>query len=118
MRPDLVRHKFCCNYRSIHPFWESLFSSASIGCSILWADIGLSDRSQPRFFRRAGLKKMNPLKRYSEDILVSKADLARKAGISSLTIDRIEKGKSCRLQTKKKIILALGLKLSEKNRIF
>jgi len=61
---------------------------------------------------------MNLLKKYREENLISKAELARKAGISSLTIDRIEKGKSCRLETKKKIILGLGLKLSEKNKIF
>ena len=61
---------------------------------------------------------MNSLKRYREQILISKAELARKAGLSVLTIDRIEKGKSCRLETKKKIILALDLKLSEKNKIF
>ena len=35
---------------------------------------------------------------------MSKAELARKAGVSSLTIDRIEKGKSCRMETKRKII--------------
>ena len=63
-------------------------------------------------------KKMNSLKRYREEILISKAELARKAGVSVLTIDRIEKGKSCRLETKKKIILALDLKLSEKDKIF
>ena len=78
----------------------------------------MSDRSQPHFLRRAGLKKMNPLKKYREKNLISKAELARKAGISSLTIDRIEKGINCRLETKKKIILGLGLKLSEKNKIF
>jgi len=61
---------------------------------------------------------MNSLKRYREEVLISKAELARKAGVSVLTIDRIEKGKSCRLETKRKIILALGLKLSEKDRIF
>jgi DNA-binding XRE family transcriptional regulator len=61
---------------------------------------------------------MNSLKSYREQILISKAELARKAEVSALTIDRIEKGKSCRLETKKKIILALGLKLSEKNKIF
>jgi DNA-binding XRE family transcriptional regulator len=49
---------------------------------------------------------------------MSKAELARKAGVSVLTIDRKEKGGSCRLDTKKKIILALDLKLSEKNKIF
>ena len=61
---------------------------------------------------------MNLLKKYREEILVSKSELAREAGLSALTIDRIEKGKSCRLETKKKIILGLGLKLSEKNKIF
>ena len=61
---------------------------------------------------------MDSLKRYREEILISKSELARKAGLSTLTIDRIEKGKGCRLETKKKIIQALGLKLSEKNKIF
>jgi DNA-binding XRE family transcriptional regulator len=61
---------------------------------------------------------MNSLKIYREQILISKAELARKAGLSILTINRIEKGESCRLDTKKKIILALDLKLSEKSKIF
>jgi len=61
---------------------------------------------------------MNPLKRYREENLVSKTELARKAEVSILTINRIEKGKSCRLDTKRKIIRALGLKLSEKNKVF
>jgi len=61
---------------------------------------------------------MNSLKQYRERLLLSKAELARKAGISTLTIDRVEKGKSCRLETKRKIILALGLKLSEREKIF
>ena len=61
---------------------------------------------------------MNTLRKYREKILMSKAELARKAGLSSLTVDRIERGMSCRLETKRKIILALGLQLSEKGRIF
>lgn len=60
----------------------------------------------------------NPLKNYREKLFLSKAELARKAGISTLTIDRVEKGKSCRLETKRKIILALGLTLSEGQKIF
>jgi len=67
---------------------------------------------------RVGRRKMNSLKKYRERLLMSKAELARKAGISTLTIDRVEKGKSCRLETKRKIILALGLKLSERGKIF
>ena len=61
---------------------------------------------------------MNSLKKYREKLVMSKAELARKAGLSALTVDRIEKGKTCRLETKRKIILALGLQLTEKGKIF
>jgi DNA-binding XRE family transcriptional regulator len=50
--------------------------------------------------------------------MMSKAELARKAGLSTLTIDRVEAGRPCRLDTKRKILLALGLKVSDKDRIF
>ena len=60
----------------------------------------------------------NSVKEIREELLMSKAELARKAGVSPLTIDRIEKGKNCRMETKRKIILALGYNLSEKNKIF
>ena len=60
----------------------------------------------------------NIVKDIREELLMSKAELARKAGVSPLTIDRIEKGKSCRMETKRKIILALGYDLSDKNKIF
>jgi DNA-binding XRE family transcriptional regulator len=53
-----------------------------------------------------------------EELLMSKAELARKAGLSALTIDRVERGMPCRMDTKRKIILALGMKLSDKNRVF
>ena len=60
----------------------------------------------------------NDVKKIREAQLLSKAELARKAGVSPLTIDRIEKGKDCRMETKRKIILALGYKLTEKDKIF
>ena len=50
--------------------------------------------------------------------MMSKAELARKAGLSTLTIDRVEAGRTCRLDTKRKILLALGLKVSDKDRVF
>ena len=50
--------------------------------------------------------------------MMSKAELARKANVTVQTIDRIEKGKECRLDTKRKIILALGFELADKDRIF
>ena len=60
----------------------------------------------------------NHVQRYREALMMSKAELARKAGLSTLTIDRIEAGRPCRLDTKRKILLALGLKISEKDKVF
>jgi predicted transcriptional regulator len=60
----------------------------------------------------------NNLKQVRESMMVSKAELARKAGISPLTVDRIESGLDCRLSTKRKILLALGLDLSDRGRVF
>ena len=50
--------------------------------------------------------------------MMSKAELARKAGLSTLTIDRVEAGRPCRLDTKRKILLALGLNVTDKDRVF
>lgn len=61
---------------------------------------------------------LNLLKRIREELLMSKSELARKAALSPLTIDRVENGMSCRMDTKRKIILALGYKLSDKDKIF
>ncbi|MBW1668945.1 MAG: helix-turn-helix transcriptional regulator [Deltaproteobacteria bacterium] len=60
----------------------------------------------------------NIVREIREELLMSKAELARKAGVSPLTIDRIEKGKNCRMETRRKIILALGYSLADKDRIF
>ena len=60
----------------------------------------------------------NRVRQARESLLMSKAELARKAGVSPLTIDRIEKGKNCRMETRRKIILALGFKLTERDKIF
>lgn len=60
----------------------------------------------------------NNVRTIRESQLMSKAELARKAGLSALTVDRVEAGKSCRLDTKRKIILALGMTIQEKDRVF
>jgi len=60
----------------------------------------------------------NFVRKHREELLMSKAELARKAGLSALTIDRIEAGMTCRMDTKRKIILALGLKLTDKDKVF
>ena len=60
----------------------------------------------------------NQVQRFRENLMMSKAELARKAGLSTLTIDRVEAGRPCRLDTKRKILLALGLRVSDKDRVF
>ncbi len=63
-------------------------------------------------------KKTNRVQTLREDRLLSKAELARRSGLSVLTIDRVEKGAPCRLDTKRKIILALGLKVTDREQVF
>ena len=61
---------------------------------------------------------VNHVRKIRESKMMSKAELARKASVTVQTIDRIEKGSDCRLDTKRKIILALGYKLGERSQIF
>jgi DNA-binding XRE family transcriptional regulator len=60
----------------------------------------------------------NNVRKIREAKMLSKAELARLAGVSPLTIDRVEKGLACRLATQRKILLALGLSIKQKNRVF
>jgi predicted transcriptional regulator len=60
----------------------------------------------------------NIIRKIREKLLMSKAELARKSGVSYITIDRIEKGMSCRIETQRKILLALEYKTSDRKKIF
>ena len=60
----------------------------------------------------------NSLKKIRESLLMSKSELAREANVSPITITRIEEGKPCRMETKRKILLALGYSLSDAKKIF
>lgn len=64
------------------------------------------------------MKYKNHVKRLREAMLMSKTELARLAGVSPVTVDRIERGEECRMETKRKIILALGFTLAEKDKVF
>ena len=69
--------------------------------------------------RRGGHKKnTNNVKEIRERLLMSKSELARKAGVSILTITRVEKGYDCRLETKRKILKALGYDVKDKDKVF
>jgi DNA-binding XRE family transcriptional regulator len=60
----------------------------------------------------------NSLKEIRENLMMSKAELSKKARISPLTISRIEEGMPCRVETQRKILLALGLELADKDKVF
>lgn len=60
----------------------------------------------------------NRVKEIRENLLMSKAELARKAGVSYKTLLRIEKNLPCRIDTKRKILIALGFKITDKNEVF
>jgi DNA-binding XRE family transcriptional regulator len=60
----------------------------------------------------------NSVRKIREERMMSKAELGRLAGVSPITIDRIEQGEKCRMETKRKILLALGFSLSEKEKVF
>jgi DNA-binding XRE family transcriptional regulator len=60
----------------------------------------------------------NNLKTVREALLMSKTELAKQADLSPITISRIEKGMPCRMETQRKILLGLGLKLQDKPKIF
>lgn len=60
----------------------------------------------------------NKLRKVRESLLMSKAELAKDAKVTTLTIGRIERGYPCRMETKRKILLALGYSLADAEKIF
>ena len=68
--------------------------------------------------RKAAQPRGNNLRRLRVDRMMSKAELARRAGVSTLTIDRVERGLGCRMDTKRKILEALGFTPQDRVRVF
>lgn len=60
----------------------------------------------------------NNVRKLRIERMMSKAELARRANLSVLTIDRVEKGFGCRMDSKRKILEALGLSLADRVRVF
>jgi DNA-binding XRE family transcriptional regulator len=67
---------------------------------------------------RVGSKRANNVRKLRMERMMSKAELARRAGLSTLTIDRVERGMACRMDTKRKILEALGLTPSDRMTVF
>jgi len=60
----------------------------------------------------------NRVRELREDRLMTQAQLARKARVALRTIHSVEKGMNCRMDTKRKILLALGLRFEDKEQVF
>ncbi len=72
----------------------------------------------PKKKKKGKGKKPNNVRKIRIERMMSKAELARRANLSVLTIDRVEKGFGCRMDTKRKILEALGLSLADRVRVF
>ena len=60
----------------------------------------------------------NRVRELRENKLMTQAQLARKAKVALRTIHSVEKGMNCRMDTKRKILLALGLRFEDKDLVF
>jgi ribosome-binding protein aMBF1 (putative translation factor) len=67
---------------------------------------------------KSSKKVKNNVRKLRMERMMSKAELARRAGLSTLTVDRVERGMSCRMDTKRKILEALGLKPQDRVMVF
>jgi DNA-binding XRE family transcriptional regulator len=60
----------------------------------------------------------NRVREMRENKLMTQSQLARKARVALRTIHSVEKGMNCRMDTKRKILLALGLRFEDKDMVF
>ena len=68
------------------------------------------DDKQPR--------KRNRVRELRENKLMTQAQLAKKARVALRTIHSVEKGMNCRMDTKRKILIALGMRFEDKDQVF
>ena len=61
---------------------------------------------------------MNRVREMRENRLMTQAQLARKAKVALRTIHSVEKGLNCRMDTKRKILLALGMRFEDRHQAF
>ncbi len=60
----------------------------------------------------------NRVRKLREDRLLTQAQLAKRAKLALRTIHSVEQGHKCRMDTKRKILLALGLRFEDKDLVF
>jgi len=90
---------------------------AAVDAAMVSASVPASNTRGLRARPKAGTQPNN-VKKLRQRSMMSKAELARRAGVSPLTIDRVEAGCPCRMDTKRKILEALGLEPSAAHDVF
>lgn len=65
-----------------------------------------------------GSARKNRVRELRENRLMTQSQLARKAKVALRTIHSVEKGMNCRMDTKRKILLALGMRFEDKDYVF
>jgi DNA-binding XRE family transcriptional regulator len=69
-------------------------------------------------FKDSASIRRNRVRELRENRLMTQAQLARKARVALRTIHSVEKGMNCRMDTKRKILLALGMRFEDKDYVF
>jgi DNA-binding XRE family transcriptional regulator len=67
---------------------------------------------------RSASPRRNRVRELRENKLMTQAQLAKKAKVALRTIHSVEKGMNCRMDTKRKILLALGIPFENKDQVF
>ena len=75
--------------------------------------MGFTDQMDDRHTR-----KRNRVRELRENKLMTQAQLAKKARVALRTIHSVEKGMNCRMDTKRKILIALGMRFEDKDQVF
>jgi ribosome-binding protein aMBF1 (putative translation factor) len=97
---------------------EDVQASRSAAHAISTPDVDAALDSERKDSGKTPKKASNNVRKNRIERMMSKAELARRANLSVLTIDRVERGYGCRMDTKRKILEALGLSLADRVRVF
>jgi DNA-binding XRE family transcriptional regulator len=63
-------------------------------------------------------REANPIRRLREELLMTREELAERAGVSLRTVWSVENGRRCRVPTKRRILHALGVAKRRHREVF
>ncbi len=77
-----------------------------------------STRQAESVFHPQKYRSRNRVRELRENKLMTQVQLAKKARVAVRTIQSIERGMRCRMDTKRKVLLALDLSLEQRHQVF